>query len=72
MKSIILAAALFAAPSAHAAYGVDATKAALACTGQTVQEAARGDFSHWVLPAFIGAKSLRAGQWVDENCQVRP
>lgn len=72
MKSLILAATLFAAPAAHAAYGVDATKAALACTGQTIGEAVKGDFSHWVLPAFIPGNHLRAGQWVDENCQVRP
>ncbi len=61
-----------AASQAHAAYGVDAQKAALACTGQTFKEAAAGDFSHWVLPQWLGVKSLRAGQWVDENCQVKP
>jgi len=71
---IILAASIIAiAPlSAHAAYGLDAQKAALVCTGQTISEATKGDFSHWVLPGFIPGNHLRAGQWVDENCQVRP
>jgi len=70
---IIALAAILAAGSvpAHAAYGIDAQKAALACTGTTISEAFRGDFSHWVLPSFIPGNHLKAGQWVDENCQVR-
>jgi len=72
MLRIIALAAILAAGSvpAHAAYGIDAQKAALACTGATISEAFRGDFSRWVLP--WAGKNLRAGQWVDENCQVRP
>ena len=72
MKSLFLAAAILAAPSAHAAYGADATKAALACTGRTIQEAAHGDFSGWVLPQWVPGNHLRAGQWLDENCKVKP
>jgi len=66
------AAAILAAPSAHAAYGVDAQKAALACTGRTITEAFNGDFSGWVLPAWVPGKHLRAGQYLTEACQVKP
>lgn len=81
MKTLILAAAILAAipmaketiiTPAHAAYGVDAQKAALACTGRTITEAFNGDFSGWVLPSWVPGKHLRAGQWLDENCQVKP
>jgi hypothetical protein len=70
MKIIALATILAAASMpAHAAYGWEATKSAVSCTGTTISEAAKGDFSHWALP--WSGKNLRAGQWVDENCQVR-
>jgi hypothetical protein len=72
MKSLFLAAAILAAPSAHAAYGVDATKSALSCTGRTMSEAFNGDFSGWVLPSWVPGTHLKAGQWLDENCQRKP
>ncbi len=72
MKTALILAALAIAPQAHAAYGVDATKAALACTGRTIQEASHGDFSGWVLPQWVPGTHLKAGQWLDENCKVKP
>lgn len=75
MKIIALATILViggGTAGAHAAYGIDAQKAALSCTGVTISEAFRGDFSRWALPSFISGKHLLAGQWVDETCGVRP
>jgi hypothetical protein len=72
MKIIALATILAAASMpAHAAYGWDATKAAVSCTGTTISEAFRGNVSRIVLPAWVPGTHLRAGQWLDENCQVR-
>ena len=71
MKTIIFAAALLAAGAAHAEYGIEAQKAALRCTGATISEAASGDFSRWVLPSWVPGKHLRAGQYLDERCDVR-
>lgn len=42
-----------------------ATRTQLACTGSTITEASRGDFSRWVLPDFVPGRHLRAGQRVD-------
>ncbi len=72
MKPALILAALLAAPSAHAAYGWQAQNSANACFVQTAKEAASGDFSHWVLPQWVPGTHFRAGQWVDENCQVKP
>ncbi|NBW77367.1 MAG: hypothetical protein EBR34_16480 [Sphingomonadaceae bacterium] len=41
----------------------DGTKQELACTGATIQTAAHGDFSQWVLPAFVPGKHLAAGDY---------
>ena len=41
------------------------TKQQVACTGATVREAARGDFSRWVLPDWVPGRHLRAGERVD-------
>lgn len=72
MKTIILAAAILALPfTAQAGYGIDAQRRALECTGKTISQASRGNFSNWVLPEFIGGTHLRAGQYLDENCTVR-
>jgi hypothetical protein len=69
---LFLVASILAAPSAQAAYGVDATKAALACTGRTISEAFGGDFSGWVLPQWVPGNHLKSGQYLTENCQVKP
>ena len=71
MKYTIIALALLAPGAASADYGLDAQKRALECTGRTFMEAASGDFSRWVLPDFIRVRHLRAGQYLDEHCQVR-
>ena len=74
MKIIALATILAiggGTAGAHAAYGWDATKAAVSCTGTTISEAFRGNVSRIVLPQWVPGNHLRAGQWVDENCQVR-
>lgn len=72
MKTTLLLVALLALPSAaQAGYGMDAQKRALSCTGDTLRQAFGGNFSGWVLPDFVPGKHLRAGQFLDENCQVR-
>jgi hypothetical protein len=73
MKIIALATILAAASMpAHASYGWEPTKAAVSCIGTTISKAFRGNVSRIVLPAWVPGTHLRAGQWVDENCQVRP
>ena len=67
MKALILAAATAAAISspAHATeYGVKPALDAMGCAGSGIAQAFRGDFSNWVLPKFLGVKSLRAGQYI--------
>ena len=71
MKMIVLTAAILAPGIAHAGYGIEAQKRALSCAGSTIRQATQGDFSKWVLPDFIPGNHLRAGQWLDDNCQVR-
>jgi len=72
MRIIALAILAIAPIQAHAAYGIDAQKAALACTWATIKEIPSAGPVRVVLPGFIPGNHLRAGQWVDENCQVRP
>lgn len=65
MKTIIAALAIvaIAAPAnAQPKYGIDAQRAAIECTGRDIGAAFRGDFSNWVLPDWISAPHLRAGQ----------
>ena len=56
-------AALLALTACGAA--VAPLKQEVACTTATVREAARGDFSRWVLPAWVPGRHLRAGERVD-------
>lgn len=71
MKSIIFAVALLVSTSAGAVeYGIDVQKRMIVCTGATIKEAANLDFSRWVLPAWMPGKHLRAGQYLDRDCNV--
>lgn len=47
--------------------------AANACFVQDVKQAARGDWSGFVLPAFLGvAEAKRARQWQRADCSWTP
>jgi len=64
MKHIILAAMLVAPVAANASTGPEIPSLAtqLRCTWLTLQQAARGDFSQWVLPDFVPGSHLRTGE----------
>ena len=67
MKHVILAAFLLAPVTANASAGPEIPSVAvqLRCTWLTLQQAARGDFSQWVLPDFVPGPHLRAGEFSD-------
>jgi len=67
MKHVIFAAILMAPIAANASTGPDvpAIVAQLRCTWLTLQQAARGDFSQWVLPDFVPGPHLHAGEFPD-------
>jgi len=67
MKSLLVVAMLMAPIAANASTGPDvpAVVAQLRCTWFTLQQAAQGDFSQWVLPDFVPGRHLRAGDYPD-------
>ena len=77
MKHVILAIMLMAPVTANASAGPDipSVVAQLRCTWLTLQQAARGDFSQWVLPDFVPGPHLRAGEYpecLQADRPVRP
>jgi hypothetical protein len=67
MKAIILGVSVLALAACS---GFETQKKMLACTGATIQQAAHGDFSGWVLPAFVGGRHMRPGQWLNADCEI--
>jgi len=67
MKHVILAIMLMAPVTANASTGPDIPSAVaqLRCTWLTLQQAARGDFSQWVLPDLVPSRHLQAGELPD-------
>jgi len=67
MKSLLVVAILMAPVTAHASTGPDIPSVAtqLRCTWLTLQQAARGDFSQWVLPDLVPGRHLQAGEFPD-------
>jgi hypothetical protein len=67
MKAIVLGVSLLALAACS---DMETQKKMLACTGTTIQQAAHGDFSGWVLPSFVGGRPMRPGQWLNADCEI--
>jgi len=68
MKKLTLVATLLGyaiSPASATEYGWKAQLDAMGCTGAGIAQASKGDFSHWVLPSFIGGTHMKPGEWIE-------
>lgn len=69
MRMLLAVSVLLAPISAHATLAEQA--AANRCFVQDVRQAFSGDFSNWVLPAFVPGTHRQAGQYQMPDCSWR-